>query len=378
MQGGGRNFSTKIPKWAKFLHVVIIALFGGIFLGSLLLIGYGFYVKGVENIILGIIFGVSFGWLFKLSISNFALYQRWTFEVKLTDEGYFTHGIDERTKEEQTELVLFEQMESVLISRIQNFIPDLLDQPLPVRRFRVNALLFIIWKDDTGKKQIKHFTHSNMKDLDEWLELFDQHNIPIDVTHIDLRNIPIKERISALESVEKTSYSRNGTFSVIIPVGSITREEPIKLEEKYKKVHSFRIHPSIFLVLSSLFSVWLFFQIVREESFSFSVIDIPIHIHALIAGAFMYFSRKLSLIKVLQYLLFVIVILFMLFMIGSVVGVVEFAYDADLFGLCFMITMESFIVYAFVRILRSLLKADYHEEINIYHKNLKTSPFKRN
>lgn len=132
------------------------------------------------------------------------------------------------------------------------------------------------------------------------------------------------------------------------------------------------------MVLSSLFSVWLLFQIVREESFSFSVIDIPIHINALIAGAFMYFSRKLSIIKVLQYLLFVIVILFMLFMVGSVVGVVEFAYDADLFGLCFMITMESFIVYAFVRILRSLLKADYHEEINIYHKNLKTGPFKRN
>lgn len=47
--------------------------------------------------------------------------------MKLTDEGYFTHGIDERTKEEQTELVLFEQMESVLISRILNFIPDLLE-----------------------------------------------------------------------------------------------------------------------------------------------------------------------------------------------------------------------------------------------------------
>lgn len=130
MQGGGRNFTTKIPKWAKFLHIFIIAIFGGIFLGSLLLIGYGLYVKGVENIILGIIYGVSFGWLIKLSISNLALYQRWTFEVKLKDEGYFTHGIDERTKEEQTELVqlvLFEQMELVLISRILNFIPDLLE-----------------------------------------------------------------------------------------------------------------------------------------------------------------------------------------------------------------------------------------------------------
>ncbi|MDZ5474415.1 hypothetical protein SM124_22225 [Bacillus sp. 31A1R] len=171
---------------------------------------------------------MSFGSLGKIGLSSYKTYERWAFKVQLTNEGYFMEAMDKRTYEVHKELVRYDQMEEVVISKALNYIPNTTNIPLYTARYFVNVVLFIIWRDDSGERRVRNFTHSNKNDLDEWLEMFDQHNIPITVTDLDFRGVPTIKLLASIENVKRTTYKWDGKFHEIINVGTVTREKPLQ------------------------------------------------------------------------------------------------------------------------------------------------------
>ena len=90
----------------------------------------------------------------------------------------------------------------------------------------------------------------------------------------------------------------------------------------------------------------------------------------------MYFIRKLSIKNLLKYLGSVTLYLWVGFLLLKIAGIISFPFSADLFAASFMFFVESCVLYAFIQILRDVLKAEYHEEIKEYHKRLEHAGYK--
>lgn len=224
MQGSGRSYSSEIPIWAKILIGILAIIFLAVSLGGLYFAGLSFYRGEYPLTAIGLLFAVSFGWLVKLGYTSLATYQRWSFKVQLTNDGYFMEVMDKRTYEVHEELVQYEQMEELVISKALNYIRRKYYSLIFPKEYFVNAVLLIIWRDESGKKHVKHFTHSDKNNVDEWLKMFDQHNIPITVTDIDFRGVPSAELLPSLEHVHRITYKWDSAFENIMKVGSVTKE----------------------------------------------------------------------------------------------------------------------------------------------------------
>jgi hypothetical protein len=375
MHGSGLDFSSEIPIWAKILLGILMTIFFGVSLGGLYFAGLSFYTKEYSLIIIGLIFAGSFGWLVKIGFTTLKTYEKWSFKVQLTDDGYFMEVMNKRTYEIHRELVRFDQMEEVAISKALNAIPRKINTLFYTTEYLVNAVLLIIWRDDAGQKHVKHFTHSKKSDLDEWLKVFDQHNIPITVTDIDLRGVPSAELLPSIERVDKKAYKWDGAFEKVLKVGSITREKPLRLEQRFKKVHAFRVPVKFIFLLSILFNSWFIYRIGSQETLDFAVIDLPILINVVISGLFMYFTRKLSVINLLKYLGFLTLFLWVSYLIFSLTGIISFPFSDDLFAANFLIIMGSSVLYPFIRVLRDVWKAEYHGEIKEHQERLEKAGY---
>ena len=90
----------------------------------------------------------------------------------------------------------------------------------------------------------------------------------------------------------------------------------------------------------------------------------------------MYFTRKISIINLLKYLGSVTLYLWAAFLLLKIAGIISFSFTDDLFAANFMFFVESCVLYAFIQILRDVLKAEYHEEIKEYHKRLENAGYK--
>lgn len=207
-RGKDLKYSNQLPRWALNAHVVIIALLGllgvaGILFGVYMLCVDKEWFLGALALVIGaFILAVTF---IIGRINTF--YTDFIFQNELRDDGYYLYAKNKKTGAEEERLISYEQMEEVLIGRMTRAVPR--GENMPSVQI-LGARIVMRWKDEQGQVQYTLFGEENREPLKNWIEKFQEHGVPLRLTHQNIGALRVEQLREAYAEIDKRPYGEEG------------------------------------------------------------------------------------------------------------------------------------------------------------------------
>jgi hypothetical protein len=209
--GKDLKYSNEVPTWARYAHHVLLAFLA---LFSIAVLGFGIYLLAIDvewglAIVLFFIAGFS-------GLVTWKLYRYYQFshsiliQTELREDGYYTLIRNLKTSEAEETLIVFSQMDEVLIGRITR----ILSGPRKMMPFYevVGARIIMVWSDERGKRHFSMFGTEVQENLDRWIECFQKNGVPVYTTHQNISLIEQSNLHEAYVQIPKVFYDSKSPY----------------------------------------------------------------------------------------------------------------------------------------------------------------------
>lgn len=197
------KYSNSIPTWAKIVNFIIFLF--------ICLLGFVAFVLGIICIFgqqwFGVIvcFAVSgfMAWAARFIHRSNKLYTEIIVKCELQEDGYYTYVKNEKMGEEWEQLVTFDQMQEVLVGRTTRY------QSRGSNRFGyhvVGAKIIMKWTNEQGQTEYSLFGMEDPKGLENWVQRFKQHGIPLYSTGANVSVVQAEDYQTGYEELPKMPY----------------------------------------------------------------------------------------------------------------------------------------------------------------------------
>lgn len=198
------KYSNSIPRWAKIVNAIILAVFA--------LFGIAMFVLGVIFIfgqhwfVMAVCFAASgfCAWAVRLIRQSNKMYTEIVLKCELQEGGYYTYLKNIKTGEEWEQLVPFEHMQEALIARTTRY------QSRGANRLGyhvVGAKIIMKWINEQGYPEYSLFGLEDPNKLEEWMQRFKQNGVPVYSSGANVSVVQVEDYQTGYEELPKMPYA---------------------------------------------------------------------------------------------------------------------------------------------------------------------------
>lgn len=268
------KYSNQIPKWAKFVHYIIISIIALIGAAAFIIGGYFIYAGDWLGAVLCLFVGVVVIWATRMMIIGSKLHTDFVFISELRDDGYYTYFKDIKKGYEQDHLIPFSHMQEVLIARTTQYMSSGSKAP---GYYIVGSKIIMQWRDEYGNIDYGLFGMASRSDLSKWVDKFQEHNIPLFHTSQNVNEASTGDFLSGYHELAKSPLTSIDLLSDIetrrrnnIPMWQSTDMKLRQAERKSRNDQRI-FRPMFAIALFALFLIamlWMPDWGIEEEMFA--------------------------------------------------------------------------------------------------------------